>query len=86
MDTAAVTASWKFAAGEIFHLLGHVRDTGVGEMQELERKIADMVGSLSQQAETVEKLRAELRQQKEVSVEISQHSAHNWGALIAISS
>lgn len=43
-----------------------VRDSGVADMQTLERKVNEMVDSMNQQTRVIEQLNIDLRNQKQV--------------------
>lgn len=64
--STAVKDSWKFAAVEICELIHQVRDSGMEDVNFLEGKINNLLASMHEQSEVIEKLNNELQMKKQV--------------------
>lgn len=64
--STAVKDSWKFAAVEICDLLHQVRDSGIEDLHFMESKINNLLASMHEQSECIEKLNNDLQMQKQV--------------------
>ena len=64
--STAVKDSWKFAAVEICDLLHQVRDSGLEDIQFMEGKINNLLASMHEQSEVIDKQNDELQLQKQV--------------------
>ena len=59
--------SWKFAAVEIYNLINQVRENGIDDVHEMESKMRELLASMNQQSDIIDKLSKDLQYQRQVS-------------------
>lgn len=59
--------SWKFAAVEIYNLINQVRENGIDDVHEVESKMRELLASMNQQSDIIDKLSKDLQYQRQVS-------------------
>ena len=64
--SAKVKDSWKFAAVEIYNLINQVRENGLDDVHEMESKMRELLASMNQQSEIIDKLSKDLQHQRQV--------------------
>ena len=65
--SAKVKDSWKFAAVEIYNLINQVRENGLDDVHEMESKMRELLASMNQQSEIIDKLSNDLQHQRQVT-------------------